>query len=245
MRDAFVAGVEERAELPGVRPRSTPGAGGEHTVSAGFLTVPAARLAEDGRARPAAGGVLRPGHRGRSLRAAERGRRGARPRCPATSPRPSTSAARPRAPSGPGAPSCSPRSPRSPAGSWSTAGRPASPSPPPSSTAALTRRPPPPRRRSARTAIERWLRPVAYQTTPGRAAPAGAPEGTPALPRRVNGLLSRSTVPGPAWWPHGPVPKRASSIRRWHAKPRPTMISGMVGLRVPKDARCLGNADHP
>ncbi|GHH73695.1 aldehyde dehydrogenase [Streptomyces sulfonofaciens] len=48
MRDNFVAGVAERAALPGVEAPVTPGAGGEHTVSAGFLTVPAARLAEPG-----------------------------------------------------------------------------------------------------------------------------------------------------------------------------------------------------
>ncbi|WP_330176420.1 aldehyde dehydrogenase (NADP(+)) [Streptomyces sp. NBC_01498] len=48
MRDAFVAGVRERAALPDVTAPITPGAGGEHTVSAGYLTVPAARLAADG-----------------------------------------------------------------------------------------------------------------------------------------------------------------------------------------------------
>ncbi|MEU2433079.1 aldehyde dehydrogenase (NADP(+)) [Streptomyces sp. NPDC007861] len=48
MRDAFVAGVGERAALDGVEAPVTPGAGGEHTVSAGFLTVPAGRLAADG-----------------------------------------------------------------------------------------------------------------------------------------------------------------------------------------------------
>ena len=48
MRDNFVAGVAERGELPEVESPVTPGAGGEHTVSAGFLTVPAGRLAEEG-----------------------------------------------------------------------------------------------------------------------------------------------------------------------------------------------------
>ncbi|MFD5799226.1 aldehyde dehydrogenase family protein, partial [Streptomyces diastatochromogenes] len=48
MRDNFVAGVAERAQLPEVDSPVTPGAGGEHTVSAGFLTVPASRLAEEG-----------------------------------------------------------------------------------------------------------------------------------------------------------------------------------------------------
>ncbi|MEU6086214.1 aldehyde dehydrogenase (NADP(+)) [Streptomyces sp. NPDC047085] len=48
MRDNFVAGVAERAQLPEVESPVTPGAGGAHTVSPGFLTVPAAKLAEEG-----------------------------------------------------------------------------------------------------------------------------------------------------------------------------------------------------
>jgi NADP-dependent aldehyde dehydrogenase len=48
MRDNFVAGVAERGRLPEVGSPVTPGAGGAHTVSAGFLTVQAARLAEGG-----------------------------------------------------------------------------------------------------------------------------------------------------------------------------------------------------
>ncbi|WP_079161565.1 aldehyde dehydrogenase (NADP(+)) [Streptomyces fodineus] len=48
MRDNFIAGVAERARLTDVDSPVTPGAGGEHTVSAGFLTVPANRLATQG-----------------------------------------------------------------------------------------------------------------------------------------------------------------------------------------------------
>lgn len=48
MRDNFIAGVAERAGLPDVQAPVTPGAGGEHTVSPGFLTVPAGRLAAEG-----------------------------------------------------------------------------------------------------------------------------------------------------------------------------------------------------
>lgn len=48
MRDAFVAGVAERAALDGVGAPVTPGSGGEHTVSAGFLTVGAAALGSSG-----------------------------------------------------------------------------------------------------------------------------------------------------------------------------------------------------
>ncbi|MER6095689.1 aldehyde dehydrogenase (NADP(+)) [Streptomyces sp. NPDC001728] len=44
MREAFVAGVAARAALTGVRTPVTPGAGDAHTVGAGVLTVDAARL---------------------------------------------------------------------------------------------------------------------------------------------------------------------------------------------------------
>ncbi|WP_030544597.1 aldehyde dehydrogenase (NADP(+)) [Streptomyces albus] len=46
MRDNFVRGVRERLELPGVDSPVTPGGSGELAVGAGYLTVPAARLAE-------------------------------------------------------------------------------------------------------------------------------------------------------------------------------------------------------
>ncbi|MFD0314184.1 aldehyde dehydrogenase (NADP(+)) [Streptomyces flavalbus] len=48
MRDNFLAGITERTQLPGVESPVTPGAASEHTVSPGFLTVPAAKLAEEG-----------------------------------------------------------------------------------------------------------------------------------------------------------------------------------------------------
>ncbi|MFP3990470.1 aldehyde dehydrogenase (NADP(+)) [Streptomyces sp. E11-3] len=48
MRDTFVEGAAERAGLPDVDAPVTPGAGDAHTVSAGFLTVPAARLTSSG-----------------------------------------------------------------------------------------------------------------------------------------------------------------------------------------------------
>ena len=48
IRRNFVAGVAERAALPDVEAPLTPGGCGEHTVSAGFLSVPAARLATAG-----------------------------------------------------------------------------------------------------------------------------------------------------------------------------------------------------
>ncbi|MEU1413115.1 aldehyde dehydrogenase (NADP(+)) [Streptomyces sp. NPDC049097] len=48
MRGNFLAGVAERAELPDVESPVTAGACGEHTVSAGFLTVPAEKLTAEG-----------------------------------------------------------------------------------------------------------------------------------------------------------------------------------------------------
>ncbi|WP_405858092.1 aldehyde dehydrogenase (NADP(+)) [Streptomyces sp. NBC_01515] len=48
MRDNFLAGVTERAGLPEVESPVTPGAGSEHTVSPGFLTVPAEKLVSEG-----------------------------------------------------------------------------------------------------------------------------------------------------------------------------------------------------
>ncbi|GLW13350.1 aldehyde dehydrogenase [Streptomyces sp. NBRC 13847] len=48
MRQAFLDGIGSRAALADVEAPVTPGAGGEHTVSAGFLTVPAARLTTEG-----------------------------------------------------------------------------------------------------------------------------------------------------------------------------------------------------
>ncbi|MFJ4862998.1 aldehyde dehydrogenase (NADP(+)) [Streptomyces sp. NPDC088748] len=48
MRDNFVSGVRERAALPGVDAPVTPGSGGEHTVGAGYLTVRAENLLEGG-----------------------------------------------------------------------------------------------------------------------------------------------------------------------------------------------------
>ncbi|MFE7095387.1 aldehyde dehydrogenase (NADP(+)), partial [Streptomyces erythrochromogenes] len=44
MRENFVSGVRERAALPGVEAPVTPGSGGEHTVGAGYLTVRAGDL---------------------------------------------------------------------------------------------------------------------------------------------------------------------------------------------------------
>ncbi|WP_030859019.1 aldehyde dehydrogenase (NADP(+)) [Streptomyces sp. NRRL F-2747] len=48
MRENFISGVRERAALPDVTAPVTPGSGGEHTVGAGYLTVSAGSLLEGG-----------------------------------------------------------------------------------------------------------------------------------------------------------------------------------------------------
>ncbi|MFE9932156.1 aldehyde dehydrogenase (NADP(+)) [Streptomyces sp. NPDC005533] len=48
MRENFISGVRERAGLLGVDAPVTPGSGGEHTVGAGYLTVTAADLLRGG-----------------------------------------------------------------------------------------------------------------------------------------------------------------------------------------------------
>jgi NADP-dependent aldehyde dehydrogenase len=48
MRENFIAGVRERAQLPDVEAPVEPGDGGAHAVRPGFLTVPAARLTAEG-----------------------------------------------------------------------------------------------------------------------------------------------------------------------------------------------------
>ena len=48
MRENFVSGVTARAALPDVEAPLTPGSGGEHTVGAGYLTVAARSLLEGG-----------------------------------------------------------------------------------------------------------------------------------------------------------------------------------------------------
>ncbi|WP_327131581.1 aldehyde dehydrogenase (NADP(+)) [Streptomyces sp. NBC_01343] len=48
MRENFISGVRERSALPGVAAPVTPGSGGEHTVGAGYLTVSAGSLLAGG-----------------------------------------------------------------------------------------------------------------------------------------------------------------------------------------------------
>ncbi|MGW5800464.1 aldehyde dehydrogenase family protein [Streptomyces bacillaris] len=184
MRDAFLAGVRERAALPGVEAPVTPGAAGEHTVSAGFLTVPADRLTAEGphdalleecfgpvtviaryATRDEVAAVLArlPGNLTATLRTATEGE-------------------------DPGAAgllaALTPLAGRILVNGWPT-GVAVAPAqhhggPYPATTSPTTS--------VGATAIERWLRPVTYQNTPDALLPPELREANPlGLPRRVDG----------------------------------------------------------
>ncbi|MEU8831429.1 aldehyde dehydrogenase (NADP(+)) [Streptomyces sp900116325] len=184
MRDAFVAGVRARAELPDVDAPVTPGASSDHTVSAGFLTVPAHLLATDGPhdalleecfgpvtvvARYASEGEVTavlsrlPGNLTATLQIAEEG---------ADADAPGLLAA------------LTPLAGRVLVNGWPT-GVAVAPAqhhggPYPATTSTSTS--------VGATAIERWLRPVSYQTTPDALLPPELREDNPlGLPRRVDG----------------------------------------------------------
>jgi NADP-dependent aldehyde dehydrogenase len=191
MRDAFIAGIKERAELEGVDAPVTPGAGSEHTVSAGFLTVSAARLAEDGAhdllleecfgpvtvvARYAStdeiGTVLSrlPGNLTATLQISEGESAG----------------------SVPGAAdllaAVTPLAGRVLVNGWPTGVAVADAQqhggPYPATTSTTTS--------VGATAIERWLRPVSYQSTPAALLPPELREDNPlGLPRRLDGVLEK------------------------------------------------------
>ncbi|MGW2849701.1 aldehyde dehydrogenase family protein, partial [Streptomyces sp. NPDC001274] len=183
MRDAFLAGVRTRAELPGVEAPVTPGAGGEHTVAAGFLTVPAGLLAAEGPhdelleecfgpvtvvARYASEDEITavlsrlPGNLTATLQTAT----GTDPDAPAL------------------LAALTPLAGRVLVNGWPT-GVAVAPAqnhggPYPSSTSTSTS--------VGATAIERWLRPITYQTTPEALLPPELHEDNPlGLPRRVDG----------------------------------------------------------
>ncbi|NBE55100.1 aldehyde dehydrogenase (NADP(+)) [Streptomyces boluensis] len=189
MRAAYVDGVRARAELPDVDAPVTPGAGGEHTVGAGCLTVPAARLAAEGPhdllleecfgpvtvvARYADAAEITavlsrlPGNLTATLHlsaaeAAGEGGRGAELLAELT-----------------------PLAGRVLVDGWPT-GVAVAPAqhhggPYPATTSTSTS--------VGGTAIERWLRPVAYQNTPQALLPAELRDGNPlGLPRRVDGRM--------------------------------------------------------
>ncbi|WP_405781787.1 aldehyde dehydrogenase (NADP(+)) [Streptomyces sp. NBC_00859] len=187
MRDNFLAGVRERAALTGVDAPVTPGAGGEHTVSAGFLTLPAALLAADGEhdllleecfgpvtvvARYGSADEVTavlsrlPGNLTATLQ---------------------VSAAEAAGEGGASAllDELIPLAGRVLVNGWPT-GVAVAPAqhhggPYPATTSTSTS--------VGGTAVERWLRPVAYQSTPDALLPAELREANPlGLPRRINGL---------------------------------------------------------
>lgn len=184
MRDAFLAGVSERAALPDVELPVTPGAGGEHTVAAGFLTVPAQRLATEGPhdalleecfgpvtvvARYASEDEITavlsrlPGNLTATLQIATEEADGSAAGLLAA---------------------LTPLAGRVLVNGWPT-GVAVAPAqhhggPYPATTSTSTS--------VGATAIERWLRPVTYQTTPDALLPPELREDNPlSLPRRVNG----------------------------------------------------------
>ena len=193
MRDNFVAGVAERAELPDVEAPVTPGRG---------RRAHRQRRLPDGR-RPSSWPPRGPttcSWRSASARSpsspattdeAEAERR-ARPaaRQPHRHP-PPLGARRPRARAA--ARSCSPSSRRSRARAGRTAGRPVSPSPPPSTTAAPTRPPPPRPPRSAAPRSSAGCGRSPTRTTPEALLPPELRDDNPlGLPRRFNGRWSGS-----------------------------------------------------
>ncbi|MFF5855409.1 aldehyde dehydrogenase (NADP(+)) [Streptomyces sp. NPDC012751] len=190
MRDAFLSGVAERTRLPGVDAPVTPGAGGEHGVSAGFLTVPADKLAAEGAydllleecfgpvtvvARYADEGEARtvlsrlPGNLTATVQvsADEAAGRGRGPELLAE---------------------LTPLAGRVLVNGWPT-GVAVAPAqhhggPYPATTSTSTS--------VGGTAIERWLRPVVYQNAPTALLPVELRDDNPlGLPRRVDGVLER------------------------------------------------------
>ncbi|WP_326612696.1 aldehyde dehydrogenase (NADP(+)) [Streptomyces scopuliridis] len=187
MRDAFVAGVRERAALPGVDAPITPGAGGEHTVSAGFLTVDAELLATEGAhdllleecfgpvtvvARYSSPAEITsvlsrlPGNLTATLQLAEEEADGTAPGAAGL------------------LAELTPLAGRVLVNGWPT-GVAVAPAqhhggPYPATTSTSTS--------VGATAIERWLRPVSYQSTPAALLPAELRDDNPLdLPRRVDG----------------------------------------------------------
>ncbi|GAA2277618.1 aldehyde dehydrogenase (NADP(+)) [Streptomyces atrovirens] len=190
MRDNFVAGVAERGRLPDVESPVTPGAGGEHTVSAGFLTVPASRLAQEGEhdllLEECFGPVTVVARYEDDAEV-----RGVLSRLPGNLTATVQLSAGEAAGEGRGAElvqELTPLAGRVLVNGWPT-GVAVAPAqhhggPYPATTSTSTS--------VGGTAIERWLRPVVYQGTPEALLPAELKDDNPlGLPRRFNGRLER------------------------------------------------------
>ncbi|MEV8597743.1 aldehyde dehydrogenase (NADP(+)) [Streptomyces sp. NPDC052012] len=190
MRDNFVAGVAERAELAGVESPVTPGAGSEHTVSPGFLTVPAEKLTCEGEhdllLEECFGPVTVVARYEDDAEA-----RAVLSRLPGNLTATVQLSAEEAAGQGRGAEilaELTPLAGRVLVNGWPT-GVAVAPAqhhggPYPATTSTSTS--------VGATAIERWLRPVVYQNTPEALLPEELRDGNPlALPRRFNGRLER------------------------------------------------------
>ncbi|MFI5825709.1 aldehyde dehydrogenase (NADP(+)) [Streptomyces sp. NPDC051578] len=187
MRDAFVAGVRERSALPGVETPVAPGPDGEHRVVAGYLSVPARTLLDGG---PSYGVLLEEcfGPVGVVVRyagpeAAEvLARLGGN--LSATLQLSSAETAGAPGPAVELVEKVTALAGRIVVNGWPT-GVAVAPAqhhggPYPAATSHSTS--------VGATAIERWLRPVAYQSVPDALLPAELREGNPlGLPRRVTG----------------------------------------------------------
>ncbi|MQS34075.1 aldehyde dehydrogenase (NADP(+)) [Streptomyces katsurahamanus] len=188
MRTAFLEGVRERAALPSVRTPVTPGPGGEHTVSAGFLSVPAASLTAPGPHDLLLEECFGPvtvvvRHTSHDEITEVLGRL---PGNLTATLQLSTAEAAGEGRGGELLARLTPLAGRVLVGGWPTgvAVAPAQhhggPYPATTSTATSV----------GATAVERWLRPVTYQTTPGALLPPELREDNPlGLPRRVDGRL--------------------------------------------------------
>ncbi|WP_327413300.1 aldehyde dehydrogenase (NADP(+)) [Streptomyces sp. NBC_01233] len=188
MRENFVSGVRERAGLPGVDVPVTPGSGGDHTVGAGYLTVRAGDLlgggAHDLLLEECFGPVTV------IVRYADQGEAGAvLGRLPGNlSATLQLSAVETEGAPGPAAEligQVTELAGRIVVNGWPT-GVAVAPAqhhggPYPAATSHSTS--------VGGTAIERWLRPVAYQSVPDALLPAELREANPlGLPRRVTGV---------------------------------------------------------
>ncbi|MEV5515786.1 aldehyde dehydrogenase (NADP(+)) [Streptomyces flaveolus] len=190
MRDNFVAGVAERAALPDVESPVTPGAGGEHTVSPGFLTVPAGRLAAEGEhdllLEECFGPVTVVARYNDEAEV-----RGVLSRLPGNLTATVQLSAEEAAGQGRGAEilaELTPLAGRVLVNGWPTGVAVAAAQhhggPYPATTSTSTS--------VGGTAVERWLRPVAYQGAPEALLPAELRDDNPlGLPRRFNGVLER------------------------------------------------------
>ncbi|MET9611061.1 aldehyde dehydrogenase (NADP(+)) [Streptomyces sp. NPDC006512] len=187
MRENFLAGVRERAALPGVTAPVAPGPGGDHAVAAGFLSVGARDLLEGGAHEPLLEECFGPvtvvvRYSGQREAADVLGRLGGNLSATLQLSRAEGEGA--PGPAGELIRQVTELAGRIVVNGWPT-GVAVAPAqhhggPYPAATSHSTS--------VGGTAIERWLRPVAYQSVPDALLPAELREANPlGLPRRVTG----------------------------------------------------------